>query len=310
MNWKTRAALMKVCSRLPASESLYKEIQRRFGRLNGDPKKRLPEAIQVASAISRFRNFQGSRILEIGTGNTPRLPLLLHIMGAGEIVTCDIHKRLDPKIALETAQMIAADSQEYGRLLAIPSAAPNDVSARAEQLNGSTISEVLHQANIVYLAPLDATQTGFPAHTFDVVYSVAVLEHVNRVVLLDILKETARILAPGGIAVHLIDLSDHFAHTDPAITAVNFLQYSDHRWRQIAGNQFAYHNRLREPEYVGLFRQAGLRLLSWRTGTDGAALEQIQEGRLSVDAQFSSYTPDTLATVEIEAVASPSTVTA
>ena len=42
--------------------------------------------------------------------------------------------------------------------------------------------------------------------SFDVVYSVSVIEHVPEAAALDFLADTLRILKPGGIALHAIDL--------------------------------------------------------------------------------------------------------
>ena len=60
-----------------------------------------------------------------------------------------------------------------------------------------------------------------------------------------------------GITIHFIDLSDHFQHQDKSITSINFLHYSEKEWERIAGNQFAYCNRLRAGDYLALFEEAG-----------------------------------------------------
>jgi hypothetical protein len=79
---------------------------------------------------------------------------------------------------------------------------------------------------------------------------VTTLEHIPENVIIDIFKEASRILKKGSICVHFIDLSDHFQHQDGTISSINFLKYSNAHWEKIAGNEFAYCNRLRALEYL------------------------------------------------------------
>jgi len=48
-------------------------------------------------------------------------------------------------------------------------------------------------------------------------------------------------------------LSIHFQHQDNSISRINFIRFSDNEWTNIAGNQFAYCNRLRVNDYLNLF---------------------------------------------------------
>jgi ubiquinone/menaquinone biosynthesis C-methylase UbiE len=66
-----------------------------------------------------------------------------------------------------------------------------------------------------------------------------VFEHILKADITRILKEIIRILKKDGIAIHFIDLIDHFQHQGSGITKINFLRYSEKEWDKIAGNQFA-----------------------------------------------------------------------
>ena len=50
-------------------------------------------------------------------------------------------------------------------------------------------------------------------------------------------------------------LSIHFQHQDNFINRINFLRFSDNEWSKIAGNQFAFCNRLRVNDYLNLFNE-------------------------------------------------------
>ena len=88
---------------------------------------------------------------------------------------------------------------------------------------------------------------------------MTVLEHVAPQALEGILREARRILKPGGAALHFIDPGDHFAHSDRTISAINFLRYSERDWQRVAGNEFAYCNRLRASDFLSMAARVGFR---------------------------------------------------
>ena len=111
-------------------------------------------------------------------------------------------------------------------------------------------------------------------------------------------------LSGRGAAIHHIDLSDHFFQVDPNITAINFLQYTDEQWDRYAGNQWAYHNRLRVHDYQGIYRKTGQEILKWTTGVDERALAAMRNG-FSLAPGFQAFAPEALCTVILEAVSRP-----
>jgi hypothetical protein len=68
----------------------------------------------------------------------------------------------------------------------------------------------LKEANVQYLAPADAADTGLPANSVDYHFSVTVLEHIPLGTIRDIFVEARRTLSNHGVALHFIDSSDHF----------------------------------------------------------------------------------------------------
>lgn len=109
----------------------------------------------------------------------------------------------------------------------------------------------------------------FADGTFDLVYSVAALEHVPDPA--GTLAEIARVLAPGGLAIHEIDLKHH-GSDDP----LKFLEWDEAEWGRRAtqyGGDLSlgrileggftgevYCNRLRHSAWLDAFRHAGLSL--------------------------------------------------
>jgi hypothetical protein len=90
-----------------------------------------------------------------------------------------------------------------------------------------------------------------------------------------------------GAAIHFVDMSDHFQHTDHSITQINFLRYSEAEWHQIAGNEFAYCNRLRASDYLRLFDPKGFVVERRETVLDDESLTEVKSGKLKLDYDFS-----------------------
>ena len=160
----------------------------------------------------------------------------------------------------------------------------------------------LSEANIQYLAPADAADTGLPDASMDYHISTTVFEHISRVDIKRILKEAKRILKDDCIAIHFIDLSDHFQHQhqhqDNSITSINFLRYSEKEWDKIAGNEFAYCNRLRASDYLVLFKDSGFDVCRQEGQEDKEAREALRKGFV-VDERFREYSVDELCVTQL-----------
>jgi len=72
--------------------------------------------------------------------------------------------------------------------------------------------------NVQYLAPADAANTNLLDNSIDYHISTNVLEHISYEVIRNIFIEAKRILKDKGVAIHFIDLSDHFQHQDNSIS--------------------------------------------------------------------------------------------
>jgi SAM-dependent methyltransferase len=146
---------------------------------------------------------------------------------------------------------------------------------------------------IDYRAPLDAASTGFGDGTIDCVIAYDTLEHIPQRELKSILEECRRVLKPDGAMIFKVDYQDHYSFSDENISAYNFLRYSDRTWR-LFNPYLHYQNRLRHPDYVAAFKDAGLETLQVKKiGPTGEDLRQVQE--LGLAAGFRHYPLDELA---------------
>ena len=100
-------------------------------------------------------------------------------------------------------------------------------------------------------------------------------------------------LAPGGVACHTIDHSDHWQHRDRSLPRLNFLQFPANVFRWTYLNRQNYQNRLRHVDYIEIVRRTGLEIVYEDGEVDAVALSELPE--LALDSQFMRYSADELA---------------
>jgi SAM-dependent methyltransferase len=299
MQWKLKAAIQTVLSRVPAGSRIYRKLQDVSGSSRFD----------FEDHYSRKRNFlrraaeqglpiAGRKLLEIGTGWHPLLPLLLYLLDS-KTVTIDIN----PWMTMESLQQtLKALRKNAARVAEDFSLDRETVEARLDALlekckAGQPMEQILRSAGIEYGLGVDASRTSYPDDEFDYIVSSNLMEHVPAEIIRGIVRESRRILKPGGVHLHHINPGDHFADEDTAngITTANFLKYSARKWYWIGGSGLAYHNRLRCVDFVRIFEEQGFEIVFHRDLTDKTALEALASGKLKPHADFAGYTNEELA---------------
>jgi SAM-dependent methyltransferase len=301
MRWKHKASIMKFCAHSPGGQRLYSYLQKTFGRLRADPMSRLPTQAEMVKWIREAeQDIVGSRILEVGTGHVPVVPIGFFLCGARSVVTVDLHRRIEWGLTRKSLEWMAAhrdgvfgiyrdwvDERLFDERFAVLSRCQHDPSA------------FFREADIDYLAPMDAAYTRLQENSIDYHISITVMEHIPFPVIRDIFLEAKRIVKPTGAVIHFVDMSDHFQHTDHSITSINFLQYSGAEWQRIAGNEFAYCNRLRTSDYLKMFDELGYVFDRQETVLDEESMTALEEGKVDVDPIFSGYGPVDLCTTSL-----------
>jgi len=292
---------MRGCTILPFGDRLYKCGQKHFGRLKANPMARIPAQVEMARWLLEMgKEIEEKTFFEIGTGHCPVVPIGFFLAGAGNIITVEMYKRMEIGILRKSLEWMAQNREKLWSYYdgITEKASFEERMDLIERLRESP-EKLLSEANIVYLAPADAANTQLADSSVDYHISTTVFEHIPKKDIARILKEARRVLGKDGIAIHFIDLSDHFQHQDKSITRINFLQYSDEYWEKIAGNEFAYCNRLRASDYLALFKEAGFDVLRMETQVDKDALESMRDG-FTVDGRFRAYGIDDLCVTQLK----------
>ena len=192
-----------------------------------------------------------------------------------------------------------------GRLesIADPTKRPvEDVRTRHETLTrGLQKGESLEQATggvIRYRAPGDASATGLPPQSVDVVFSNSVLEHVPGDVIDSCLAEGYRILRPGGVVFHSVNCGDHYAYVDRAHHTSSTTCATQMRTGSAGTTAFLYQNRLRAVDFIDMARNAGFAIELDTSRPHPTRLAQLAD--IPVHPRFARYGEAQLAITSID----------
>ncbi len=302
MNWRIKGAIQKLLGVLPAGDELHYQLQRRAGGLRQLDK-------EIAAKIEDWRlmighldavgiRIAGTRFMEMGTGWYPTFPFLLHLGGAARVDTVDLNRHLKPELVREIVAKIGGQLDLVAEATRRPVAEVRDAhrALAAAVGRGASLEEATGGV-VRYRAPADASATGLPAGSVDVVFSNSVLEHVPGPVIAACFTEARRILAPGGVVFHSVNCGDHYAYADGKINQLNYLRYGDAEWGRW-NNRFLYQNRLRAIDFTEMARQAGFAIEVDTSRPHPTRLAQLAE--IPVHPDFARYSRDQLAITSID----------
>lgn len=201
---------------------------------------------------------------ELGTGWFPTVAIALYLCGAREVWTWDIAPLLRRERLKHTVRRFLDREHEQilrdhvqnspDRLTRL-----QEVMTLCEDPSGGEPAALLERLGIHYRNG-NASQSGLPPHSIDLVLSDVVLEYLTPQQLFEILREFRRIAALDAVMSHTISLDDQYAAYDPRITQFNFLRFSDWNWR-LLNNPIIPLNRLRVSDYRSALSKGGFRIV-------------------------------------------------
>jgi len=198
----------------------------------------------------RAHGLRGADVLEIGPGGTIGTALLMLLAGANSATCIDaLPWAAGAQVDRFSIDLIAAAAQDPANHFVAP------------EWQGSALADPTAVANllvkrIIYRAPESINTTTLPDASYDCIFSHACFEHFADPATA--IAQIARLLRPGGVTSHQIDLRDHRDFSHP----LEHLRYSDTIW-WLANVRLpnGVRNRWRASEYYAAFEQQGLHLV-------------------------------------------------
>jgi len=246
-----------------AAAAVFSSLKKEGCGINGDPLRAVHVLEQLAKPMEKLGvGLRGSRVLELGPGRSPELSAACVLAGAKEALLVDVEMRIPPD-ARETARFAPL-------VAALGESAP--CFLRATGSSQSSLEKALVARPELPLITRQYDGRSLPAEngSVDVIFSNNVLQHVAPPYVDPLLAEHYRVLRPGGIAVHLIDLRDHMhvvGDDDVDGDWLEALQWSEPLFRAMFSKRSTAINRLRACEWRQRFELAGFRIAFWDTRT-------------------------------------------
>lgn len=284
------AAALKAFSSCGPTKAIYRQLGNSIGsrkRQKGPlPGYYLDRINRILYLNKRYNIIQdGARLLEIGTGWFHWDSIACRLFFDIEAVLFDVwdNRQLDglkhymAELDSKLESLNADDAQKKHAHLLI---------TKIKHLD--SFDNLYRLLNFTYVLAPEGLLTNLGNSSFDCVISGGVLEHIHAERASQILAGMANILKPGGYSFHSINLRDHLREYDQTVSVKQYLRYSERTWKRWFNNEVQYINRIQHPDWLTLFRNAGLNLVDEELNVEDIA-------GLNVAEPYRKYTPSDLA---------------
>ncbi|HEV2328711.1 MAG TPA: methyltransferase domain-containing protein [Verrucomicrobiae bacterium] len=252
---------LKVLSQGAPLRKLYRAVgnvaggkQRAGNRMPATYLDRIKWKVDLCQRFNILKN--GDTILELGTGWVHWEALTLRLFYDISAVLYDVW---------DNRQLSALKSYIKQLDLAFDAGytVPHANTRRARELINeiqkvASFEELYSLLDFRYVLDPAATLNGLPASRFQLVVSAGVFEHVRHEGLNEFVSNGARLVAPGGFAMHSINIADHLAHYDQTASPKQYLSFSEGVWKRFFENELQYINRVQRSDWLKMFDAAGL----------------------------------------------------
>lgn len=234
--WWTKVGTKLVLSRIPVDYSVWQRLGLfRHGYMD-----------QASYALQVFQNhvnraglegqLRGKCILEMGPGDSIATAIISYAYGSRAVlIDAGVYAKGDARNYTSLCELLS----QHGLL-------PPDLT------KSNDIPSVLAACGGEYHTRGLLSWRELPSDSFDFVFSQAVLEHIRKRDFLETLRQCFRVLKPGGITSHRVDLRDHLGG------ALNNLRFREQIWES---NFFFrsgfYTNRISYRNMMDLFCESG-----------------------------------------------------
>ena len=238
--WWAKIAAKVVLARLPVAREVWRRVGVFRPGYMATPEYAYRVFQEHLARVAPWRPREGFVCLEFGPGDSLFTALVAKALGAARTILLDAER-----LAVEDM----AAYREMGNFLERAGLTPPDISA------AETLDELLAACDSAYPTGGVRSLAQLPDASVDFVFSQAVLEHVRRAEIRELMGQTHRVLRPGGVCSHVIDLKDHLGG------GLDSLRFPSWVWEahSFAARSGFYTNRLRYSKLLAIFEECGFR---------------------------------------------------
>lgn len=278
MNIKStiKTTLLNAIDLMPSNVGymLYHELQKRVTSSTSSKVESNYNSFKVIERILSKADVKSLKtILEVGSGWMPIMPYFFKYFGSSDkIYTYDINNHYDNKYIDELNSIFKSKYKK-------------DVILGSGKYHFPKFIKYFPNQNVI---------TSKLPEEVDLVFSRFVLEHVTPEDLLKMHQKFAKDLPSNTLILHLISPSDHRAYSDKSVSHYDFLKYSQKEWDGIQ-TKFDYHNRMRLPQYLDTFSNAGFEVVHLEYDKVDTSSEKYQKfKKLKLHVDFESFSEEEL----------------
>ncbi|MGD1934168.1 MAG: methyltransferase domain-containing protein [Candidatus Phaeomarinobacter sp.] len=237
--WWSKIAAKLILSRLPVSYGIWAQLGLfRHGLTDHDVSNAVDFQRGVFDEARATLGYLPRRVVELGPGDLLTAILALTTFGVPYVVVID------------TGEYATTDSEPYVQAYRL--AGEQGAAVPADSDGPAFFVEMMARTGSRYLTNGLESYADVETGSVDVVYSNAVLEHVRCHEFAQTLAQMHRVLAPGGVCIHQVDLKDHLSG------GLNNLRFPSSVWEHaLFANSGFYTNRIGYTEMVTAFADAG-----------------------------------------------------
>lgn len=303
-DYRVKLIAQKMISFLPGQLGFWtneKVVRLTQGYLQEDYyKKRIQKGMENMYLIQKHNfSFNNANILEMGTGWHAVDLTLFYLFGAKQIATIDHHCHLDIKVIDKVLKIITTENFIDKSQLENIDLWNSRIQILEEIRNDNlTLDSFLSAIQCQFYKRTSANITDMSLeHKIDLWYSESVLHRIPVKPLEASIAYICRnLLAEKAYFFHRLDQKDINAqgHVDKSLWKFDYLKYSDFVYDNIISCRFNSQNRLRESDFVQLFKKNGLTVLDVQSYIKEEDLERMKN--FTPAPKFEKYTLEDMAT--------------
>ncbi len=254
-----------VCYKIISFNSLTVKLYRMLGNIFGSkrrisrnlPQKNVDLGNELISLLTDYcKTKPGDEMLELGTGWMHWFSVFIKVFNDVNITLFDIWDnrqfdsfksyitQLNNKLKFEDD----SERQQSNKII-------------RNILNVNSFDGLYNLLNFQYIIQRDGSLRNFPDNNFDVIFSVNVMEHIERNTIKKYVNDIYRTLKPGGYSVQIIDLGDHYHYllNEKHSSIKEYLRFSQKRWKLLYENKIQYINKIQFSEWKKIFEIEGFK---------------------------------------------------